>query len=264
MTTNDVLPFVAAPVADVAAATDLAGRAAAAWDLPEPMLLRLGMNALFAAGDDVVVRVGRPTGAAVSAPRLAVFLADAGLRVPSYLDLDPMEDDGLVAWAVRREPVAGEVDWAEVGEMVARLHRIDPARVRGLHPLPAASAFPWWQFDRLLTDVDDLLDPAARRGIESALEQHGDWAHRGAALVLCHGDVHPGNVVATAEGAVLLDWDLLCTGPAAWDHAPLMTWTQRWGGAPGLYEAFAAGYGRSMRGDGVAEAIATLRLWRRR
>ena len=260
MTTNDVLPFVAAPVADIAAATDLAHRAAAAWDLPEPTLLRLGMNALFAAGDDVVVRVGRPTGAAVSAPRLAVFLADAGLRVPSYLDLDPMEDDGLVAWAVRREPVAGEVDWAEVGEMVARLHRIDPARVRGLHPLPAASAFPWWQFDRLLTDVDDLLDPAARRGIVSALEQHGDWAHRGAALVLCHGDVHPGNVVATAEGAVLLDWDLLCTGPAAWDHAPLMTWTQRWGGAPGLYEAFAAGYGRSMRGDGVAEAIATLRL----
>jgi aminoglycoside phosphotransferase (APT) family kinase protein len=255
-----VLPFVAAPVADVAAATDLAGRAAHAWGLPEPTLLRVGMNALFAAGDDVVVRVGRPTGAAVSAPRLAVFLADAGLRVPRYLDPDPMEDDGLVAWAVRREAVVGEVDWAEVGEMVAHLHRIDPARVRGLHPLPAASAFPWWQFDRLLADVDDLLDPAARRGIVAALEQHGDWAHRGAALVLCHGDVHPGNVVATAQGAVLLDWDLLCTGPAAWDHAPLMTWTQRWGGAPGLYEAFADGYGRSMRGDDVAEAVATLRL----
>lgn len=260
MTTNDVLPFVAAPVTDVAAATDLAGRAAHAWGLPEPTLLRVGMNALFAAGDDVVVRVGRPTGAAVSAPRLAVFLADAGLRVPRYLDPDPMEDDGLVAWAVRREAVVGEVDWAEVGEMVAHLHRIDPARVRGLHPLPAASAFPWWQFDRLLADVDDLLDPAARRGIVAALEQHGDWAHRGAALVLCHGDVHPGNVVATAQGAVLLDWDLLCTGPAAWDHAPLMTWTQRWGGAPGLYEAFADGYGRSMRGDDVAEAVATLRL----
>jgi Ser/Thr protein kinase RdoA (MazF antagonist) len=79
-------------------------------------------------------------------------------------------------------------------------------------------------------------------------------------VVLCHGDVHPGNVVATADGAVLLDWDLLCTGPAAWDHAPMMTWTERWGGAPGLYEAFAAGYGRSMRGDDVAESVAALRL----
>jgi hypothetical protein len=260
MTTNDVLPFVAAPVADVAAASHLARRAATAWGLPEPTLLRVGMNALFAAGDDVVVRVGRPTGAAISASRLAVFLAGEGLRVPHHLDLDPLEDDGLAAWAVRREAVVGEVDWAEVGEMVARLHRIDPARVRGLHPLPAASAFPWWQFDHLLADVDDLLDPAARRGIVTALEQHGDWAHRGAPVVLCHGDVHPGNVVATADGAVLLDWDLLCTGPAAWDHAPMMTWTERWGGAPGLYEAFAAGYGRSMRGDDVAESVAALRL----
>jgi hypothetical protein len=260
MTTNDALPFVAAPVADVDAATVLARRAATAWGLPEPTLLRVGMNALFEAGGDVVVRVGRPTGAAISASRLATFLTGEGLRVPHYLDLDPLEVDGLAAWAVRREAAVGEVDWAEVGEMVARLHRIDPARVRGLHPLPAASAFPWWQFDRMLAEVDDLLDPAARQGIVAALEQHGDWAHRGAAVVLCHGDVHPGNVVATADGAVLLDWDLLCTGPAAWDHAPLMTWTERWCGAPGLYEAFAAGYGRSMRGDDVAEAVATLRL----
>ncbi len=61
-------------------------------------------------------------------------------------------------------------------------------------------------------------------------------------------------------GLLLLDWDLLCIGPAAWDHGPLMTWTERWGGEPGTYEAFAAGYGRSMRGDPVAEALAELRL----
>jgi Ser/Thr protein kinase RdoA (MazF antagonist) len=79
-------------------------------------------------------------------------------------------------------------------------------------------------------------------------------------LVVCHGDVHPGNVIQSADGPVLLDWDLLCRGPAAWDHAPLMTWTERWGGEPGIYEAFAEGYGRSMRGDLVAQAIAELRL----
>ena len=39
-----------------------------------------------------------------------------------------------------------------------------------------------------------------------------------------------------------------------------MTWTERWGGEPGLYEAFADGYGRSLRGDPVAEALAELRL----
>jgi hypothetical protein len=39
-----------------------------------------------------------------------------------------------------------------------------------------------------------------------------------------------------------------------------MTWTERWGGEPGIYEAFAAGIGRSLRDDPLAEAIAELRL----
>lgn len=257
---TDDLPFVAAPVADVDGATRLAQHAAARWGLASPVLMRVGMNALFAAGDDVVVRVGRPTGPAAAAPRLAELLVAAGIRVPQYLDLEPIEREGMAAWAVRREEAVGEVDWAEVGEMVRRVHRIDPGSVRGRHPVPAASSFPWWRFDRLLAEVDDLLDAPARQGITDSIARHGDWARRGAAVVLCHGDVHPGNVIATAQGAVLLDWDLLCTAPVAWDHGPLMTWTERWGGEPGVYERFAAGYGRSMRGDDVAEALAELRL----
>ena len=39
-----------------------------------------------------------------------------------------------------------------------------------------------------------------------------------------------------------------------------MTWTERWGGEPEIYETFASGYGRSFRADPVAEAIAELRL----
>ena len=39
-----------------------------------------------------------------------------------------------------------------------------------------------------------------------------------------------------------------------------MTWTNRWGGEPGLYEAFTHGYGQPLRGDPTAEAIALLRL----
>ena len=85
----------------------------------------------------------------------------------------------------------------------------------------------------------------------------GDAATAG---VVCHGDVHPGNVLPTADGPVLLDWDLLCRGPVAWDHGPLMTWTARWGGEPGIYERFAEGYGDSLRGDPLGEAVAELRL----
>ena len=38
-----------------------------------------------------------------------------------------------------------------------------------------------------------------------------------------------------------------------------MTWTAL-GGAPGIYEAFADGYGRSFRDDPIAEGYAELRL----
>ena len=105
----------------------------------------------------------------------------------------------------------------------------------------------------------------ARAGIDAALDRWAGWVRwdeeaDAADLVVCHGDVHPGNVVMTTDGPVLIDWDLMSRAPAGWDHAPLMTWTERWGGAPGVYEAFADGYGRSLRGDPVAEGYAELRL----
>jgi hypothetical protein len=67
-------------------------------------------------------------------------------------------------------------------------------------------------------------------------------------------------VVATTSGTVLLDWDLLCLAPPAWDHAALLPWASRWGGPPRWYAEFAEGYGCSLAGDPVARSIAELRL----
>jgi hypothetical protein len=64
----------------------------------------------------------------------------------------------------------------------------------------------------------------------------------------------------TDAGPVLIDWDLLCRAPIGWDHAPMMTMHERWGGRAGEYEAFAIGYGSSLRGDPTAESFAELRL----
>ena len=64
----------------------------------------------------------------------------------------------------------------------------------------------------------------------------------------------------TADGPALIDWDLLCWAPAGWDHGPMMTWHERWGGAAGEYDAFASGYGASLRDDPTTEAFAELRL----
>lgn len=254
------LPFVAAPPGDVTAVTAAAEKAAEHWRLPTPVHLRTGMNALFAAGEAVVLRVGRVTGLPAAALELLELLRRRGIRVPVPVRDEAVRTEQLTVFAIRREWPTGPVDWCEVGRYVSLLHRIDPEEVPAGYPRPWCGSFPWWEFGTLLDEVDDLLDPAARVGIRDALDRHGAWEARVGSRVLCHGDVHPGNVVQTAAGPMLLDWDLLCVGPPEWDHAPLMTWTERWGGEPGVYEAYAAGYGRSYRGDPLAASLAQLRL----
>jgi len=222
----------------------------------------MGMNGIFAAGDDVLLRVSTPSAPPEQAIVLAQTLIAAGLRVPVFVRDDAFLTQDHAVFAVERIVERGSIDWPEVGDMVHRLHQLDPDAIAARYPLPFCGDFPWWRFQSLVDDVGGELDARARDAIEAALSRDAPLLdeQRDRALLVCHGDVHPGNVMQSIDGPVLLDWDLLCAAPAAWDHAPLMTWTGRWGGEPGIYEAFAAGYGRSFRGDAVAEAISELRL----
>ena len=222
----------------------------------------MGMNGIFLAGDGVLLRVGSPT----APPRQAIWLADLltrhGLRVPTYLRDEPFVTGSHAVFAIAAVDEYGPVDWRAVGEMVARLHLVDRDEIAGGYPMPFCGDFPWWNFAALLSELGAELDARSRQSIESAIERSLPLLNdqRTVSSVVCHGDVHPGNVIQSEQGPVILDWDLVCRGPSAWDHAPLMTWTQRWGGEAGVYEAFAEGYGRSLRGDPLAEAIAELRL----
>jgi Ser/Thr protein kinase RdoA (MazF antagonist) len=222
----------------------------------------MGMNGIFVAGDEVLLRVSRPTAPPHQAIALASVLTAAGLRVPTFVRDDAFVSGEHSVFAIAAIAERGVVDWTEVGEMVARLHRLDRGDIAARYPLPFCGDFPWWRFESLVDDVGGELDDRSRAAIAEAISRDTPLLERQRhrALLVCHGDVHPGNVIQSADGPVLLDWDLMCTGPAAWDHAPLMTWTERWGGEPRVYERFSTGYGRSFRADPLAEAIAELRL----
>ena len=140
--------------------------------------------------------------------------------------------------------------------MVALVHAL-PVDVVPV-PLPRCDEFPWWHFDELLDEVGDLVDAAAMSGLRATIDHHRGW-RQWVDGVVCHGDVHPENVMMTASGPVLLDWDMMCVGPPGWDHAMLLR-LPRWGWPADWYDAFARGYGRSLADDPTAKALADLRL----
>ena len=254
----DDLPFVVRPP-DSAAAATAASAAAIRWELPEPKHLRTSMNALFLAGDDVMLRVSHPTAPASEAVWLMEQLRRRGVRVPELVRREPFVAGELAVFALERIEPSGDVDWAAVGEQVRWVHEWPAGEVRGRYPLPRCESFPWWNTAGVLAEVEDLLDASARAGLAAAIGVHGDWRARVSSRVVCHGDVHPGNIIQSVDGPVLLDWDLACHAPAAWDHAMLMTWSSMWGGEPTAYERFADGYGLSLRDDPLAESLAVMR-----
>ena len=251
--------YVDEPITDLAAATQAARQAAAQWGLDEPQLLRVGMNAIFQV-DGVVLRVSAPTVDAAASLELLGHLARAGVRVPVAARDDVVRHRGLsvTGWQ-HLESTAAPIDWRGVGAMVRSVHELDATELPASVPLPAPASFPWWDFDTLLARVAEAIDPPARLGLVTTIERHRGWRDADGAVV-CHGDVHPGNVMMTEDGPVLIDWDLLCWAPPGWDHGPMLTWARRWGGDADDYEKFAAGYGRSLADDDVTLAFAELRL----
>lgn len=251
---------------DTARAAAVAARVAADRGVSgDVVLLRSGMNHVFRIGE-VVLRVGA---AGVDGPahvELARWLLDAGLPVARPLD-DAGVVDGLVvtAWEHIDQPPGAAIDYEQLGAAIARLHRIDPERLPARTALPWCGQADWLQLEAVLARAaasgvvgDDDLALLGRQCGELA-----DWQQqaRVAPSVVCHGDVHPQNVLMRSDGRIaILDWDNLCLGPAAWDHAALLTWEERWGGQPGTYEAFAAGYGADLRRSPMAQLLARVRL----
>lgn len=236
----------------------LATQAALDWGFPAPELVRAGMNTLFTAGDDVMIRVGHPTFDRAAEHRFLALLSRQNVRAPRTLH-DRDGGNGVVVTAIERVHPDGDIDWREVGAMIRRVHSIDPLDAVGL---PWCGDFHHWRIRARLDELGPTIDGGARAGMEACLTRWPGWqtTMRGEPRVVCHGDVHPGNVIPTDDGPVIIDWDLRCMGPLEWDHAPLMRWTERWGGEPGIYEQFADGYGRSLRTDPLAIALSEMRL----
>jgi Ser/Thr protein kinase RdoA (MazF antagonist) len=229
----------------------------------EPDLLCVSANVVFRLGD-AVLRVSSCDAQAGRHVALARWLAQHAIpTVRPVVDAQAVDGLSVTVW----EHIEGHgraIDYRQVGEAIARVHQLDPDDVRRHVSLP------WFGEPRWL-QLADTLQQAAAAGVLSQpdiavlrahAEQLSGWDQLAGQepLVVCHGDLHPHNLLMRADRAVILDWDSICMGPAAWDHAALLTWADRWDGHPDDYLAFAAGYGADLRDSALAQTLARVRL----
>lgn len=114
---------------------------------------------------------------------------------------DRVEGEPLDAWTLR----TGDV--ARCAAVLAELHL-------AVGRCPAPPGLPGWRevVQGHLARADGL-PPADVRAARESLDAlpDGPW--------LCHGDLHPGNVLLTADGPQVVDLTNLCRGPASYDVA---------------------------------------------
>ena len=242
-------PFVSQPVADRARARARAQQCAKEIGATDLTPIRESMCSTFRANDSVL-RVGHFTSDPSTAKHLATVLRNAEFRVPDVIATWQQDETGLGVIAYENVPETGyAIDWREVGRMIRRLHTdIAPSDIPAGYPIASPTSLPWWNFDVMLTRLEaTALVPSQELSMLcEAAERGAEWIDvvETTPNVLTHGDVHPGNILMSEDGPVLIDWDLLSTASSLWDHVPLRAWSTRpWQGNADAYNAFAAGYG---------------------
>ena len=242
-------PFVSQPVIDRGHARARAQQCAKELGATDLTPIRESMCSTFRA-NSAVLRVGHFTSDPSTAQRLAAMLRNKKIRVPDVIATWQQDDNGLGVIAYEVVPETGQaIDWREVGRMVRRLHTdIAPSDVPAGYPIASPTSLPWWNFGAMLTRLEATahVPPQHLSMLYEVAERGTKWSDivKRPPNVLTHGDVHPGNILMSDDGPVLIDWDLLSIASSLWDHVPLKAWSKPpWQGNTDVYTAFAAGYG---------------------
>lgn len=227
---------------DVLTAAGLTGGGTA-----EPVLLALGENAVFAAGD-LVVKVGREAALLERAEReLAVADWFAASGIPAVRAAEPrprlVGGHPLTLWHRLPDAVrpAGPEDLAVLLRAVHALP--DPP-----FALPARDLL--GGVERWLRLAGDAIDPADAAYLRSRRDGYADEV---AALPPhlppgpVHGDALPRNVHVGPDGPALVDLETVSADLREHDLVVMALSRDRYGMPAGEYEAFAAAYGWDVR-----------------
>ncbi len=249
----------------------LASKVASSLGLGSIELIRSGESHVFCSAE-TVIRVSIATSNADRQIALARQLSGAGIPVAAPLG-DAIRFDSAVITVWERiqptnqpidESIDEFIDYRQLGAAIAKLHALDINQFSQFEPLPMFDAASWLQIETNLAALEGT--PALSVEVFSILRDGCDQVRGWGtivdqnAVVICHGDVHPQNVLMRNGQVVIIDWDTVCVGPREWDHAALLNWSNRWGGESSTYQDFANGYGTDFTSYRPALLQAQVRL----
>lgn len=180
-------------------------------------LIRLAGNAIYRLPGRLVARISRP-GQLQAAHRevtVSTWLQRHGFPVVrARHDLpQPIEIDGRGITFWEELPPHTRARPAEIGSLLRRLHAMPPDGIT----LPPTD--PFVQIETRINSLS-FLDPTDRGWLLTrAAELRKEYVNRppGSPTGLVHGDPWAGNVVATADGPILLDLERFSLGPPEYD-----------------------------------------------
>ena len=210
-------------------------------------LLRLGENAIFRlAGDATVVRVGRSLehwDDACKEVAVARWLAEREIAAVSALPLEqPLEVDGhpVTFWQYLDGRRGRPDDVRDLADVLRQVHDL---------PKPAEFVLPRENpLERVEARIARARVPEDDQAFLRSLLEELSSALRNLRFALdecvIHGDAHVQNLMVTAEGPQLIDFERVAWGQPEWDLAVTATeyvTAQFW--TTDEYEAFVDSYG---------------------
>lgn len=143
----------------------------------------------------------------------------------------------------------------EIGAASRRLHEA----TAGIARVETPTLDPFFEVALWLQTPAAVDSPRIAELLEMAAQLQAQWDDAALsdtfARVIVHGDLNRDNVVATADGPVLLDLECAGYGPAAWDLVAQWVAVLRYGRPESEYERFCAVYGADVRESAECELL---------
>lgn len=173
--------------------------------VPGEVVVRIAPDQAMGAKEAEVQRTvsaqGYPT------PRVWLSAPDGGggwCSVMELVDGGPLLADLDGVGALRRAPSLARSLPGQLAQVMAELHRIDRAPVSAAVDRVAPSVA--WSTLDVLSQLDAGAASTGRADVGSAVERLRSTMPNEDDLVLCHGDLHPFNVLDDGRACVVIDW----------------------------------------------------------